>query len=95
LPGFTTTDGHRYVSVPVSPEPWEWHRWTDENGVIHYSSGPYLITREPYGKGFVFRLGRDVDGKLVSLDMGAGDLLRGAKSDAVVNARGEHVVNWA
>lgn len=96
MPGFTTTDGHRYTSIPTRDIPHVWHRWIDENRVIHYSSGDYLIRREPYtGKRVTYQLSRDVNGKLVSLGIGGFGLLRDAQTEARRNARGQSVVNWA
>lgn len=93
MPGFTTTDGHRYTSVPVEV-PDVWYPWYDEKGFLHYGSGPYEIRREPYLQRFTYRLFRDVDGRAVELHFSCSSL-REAKAYASRNARGEHVVNWA
>jgi hypothetical protein len=96
MPGFTTRDGHRYVSVPTSV-PTKWRRWTvAATGTIHYSAGAYVVTREPYGtRKHTYRLERYVDGKPVKLGIAGFSRLRDAQNLAFQNARGEHVVNWA
>lgn len=94
-PGFTTTDGHRYVSVPTIP-PTFWSRSLDDAGRLVREFGDYKIVREPYGANrFTFSLYRLVDGEWVALGIGFYSLLKDAKADAVKNARGEHVIHWA
>lgn len=96
LPGFTTNDGHRYVSVPVSPIPHVWRRWVDNDRVIHYRSSDYDIARRPYaGERVTYSLRRFAGGRWVDLGITGFSLLRDAQALARQNARGEHVVNWA
>lgn len=90
--GFTTTDGHRYTSVPAEV-PVTWHSFTDDDELL-YAAGPYLIRRRKYGTKFSYDLCRDVDGYLTTIDP-LFSRLKDAKARAVKNARGLDVVNWA
>lgn len=90
--GFTTTDGHRYTSIPTEvPEVWYSHF---DNGELTYASGPYLIRRRKYGTKFSYDLCRDVNGYLTVIDP-LFSRLKDAKERAERNARGNDVVNWA
>lgn len=91
--GFTTEDGHRYVSVKTEV-PKAWQQWTDEDHILKYGSGDYLIVRRPYGKSFSYDLKRLVDGELTDLGP-AYSRLKDAKAHAVRNAQGLDVFNWA
>jgi hypothetical protein len=94
-PGFTTPDGHRYVSVPTDI-PTTWGRSRNGAGRLVRESGDYKIVREPYvGTQYTFSLYRLVNGKWIDLGIGSYSLLKDAKADAMKNARGEHVINWA
>jgi hypothetical protein len=91
--GFTTKDGHHYVSIPT-PAPKTWHRWTRDDSVLTYTSSDYLIVRRPYGKSFGYDLKRLVDGEQTDLGP-AYSRLKDAKAHAVRNAQGLDVFNWA
>lgn len=90
--GFTTTDGHRYTSVPTEV-PVLWHSFR-EPGELSYASGPYLIRRRQYGTKFSYDLLRDVDGYLTTVSP-MFSRLKDAKARAEKNARGLDVLNWA
>lgn len=90
--GFTTTDGHRYTSVPTEV-PVLWYSHFD-GGELIYTSGPYLIRRRKYGTKFSYDLCRDVDGYLTTVSR-MFSRLKDAKARAEKNARGLDVLNWA
>ena len=98
--GFTTEDGHRYVSVPTRV-PKAWQQWTDEDHILKYGSGDYLIIRRPYGKRFSYDLKRIVEDSSMESGFTLTDLgpaysrLKDAKAHAVRNAQGFDVFNWA
>jgi len=94
LPGYTTIDGHRYVSIPTDM-PIRWHSWIDEYGLRCRGSGDYLIRREPHLSRYVYTLIRDVDGRAVQIGITAFGRLQDAKDAACLNASGNDVVNWA
>lgn len=87
---WSTTDGHRYVSVPTTV-PLSWER-TSTEGVLVYRSNPYKIVRCWHGdNAWVYKLFRD--GVVVSWPFFG--LLRDAQAAAVRNAEGRDVVNVA
>lgn len=92
--GFTTTDGHRYVSVPAEV-PVDWSSWYDEDGFLLYGCGDYLIVRNLYvGERRSYSVHRDVNGRLTRIGWPY-SRLKDAKEKAVQNAKGLDVFNWA
>lgn len=88
---WTTTDGHRHVSVPA-PEPLVWKRMHNDQGQLVYISGAYTIVRRPHGRrSWMFTVYRDG----VELSLSWTSALWIAKERAVTNARGRDVVNVA
>lgn len=88
---WTTTDGHRHVSVPA-PEPLVWTRMTNDAGRLVYVSGAYSIVRTigPNGSR-TFVVYRDG----IELCLSFTGMLWCAKDRALTNARGRDVVNVA
>lgn len=87
---WTTTDGHRFTSVPTErPGPWKRVRVGDD---LIYSSGAYEIIGRPYGKArrtyTVYRDG-------VELALSFTSSLRDAKMHAEINAAGRDRMNVA
>lgn len=88
---WTTTDGHRHVSVPA-PEPLVWTRRHNDKGQLVYVSGAYSIVRTigPNGSR-TFVVYRDG----IELRLSVTGMLWFAKERAVVNAQGRDVFNYA
>ncbi len=87
-----TGDQHGKTYVSISTEhPKTWKRRTAGLGWLVYSSGPYTITREPYGvSGWSYMVKRN--GHRL---FGLYSRLKDAKAYAEKNARGEEIVHVA
>ena len=86
---WTTTDGHRYASVPAKLDE-KWARAVSGGG-LHYFNGPYKIVSNDKGHRRSYRVYRDN----ILLPLSFHSLLRDAKAYAEKNARGEFVINVA
>ena len=92
---WTTTDGHRYTSVPINPPmpiPARYATCEDIGGRLCYVRGRYTIVREPYvGTSFTYTVLRDCK----ELPLASYSRLKDAKERVARNAAGEDVVNVA
>lgn len=90
---WTTTDGHRHVSVATEmPTKWRAERVPGNPPTLQYVSGEYRIVREAYGStAWSYRLHRGTE----SRGLWFYSRLADAKRHAVKNAQGREVVNVA